>query len=105
MSGWQEMRQKQSVLILDRLGTFLREQQAEALPKSQFGKAVVYSLNHWPELRQFTENGILEIDNTSERTLWLCAIGRKNCLFVGSDRGGNTAAICFSMLANAKRYK
>jgi transposase len=98
-------RQKRSVPILDRLETFLREQQAEALPKSQFGKAIAYALNHWLELRRFTENGVLEIDNnTSERTLRLCAIGRKNWMFVGSDRGGETAAICFSILANAKRY-
>jgi hypothetical protein len=26
-------------------------------------------------------------------------------LFVGSDRGGETAAICFTILANAKRYQ
>jgi len=84
----------------------LREQQADALPKSQFGKAIGYALNHWPELRRFTENGVLEIDNNiSERTLRLCAIGRKNWMFVGSDRGGETAAICFSILANAKRYR
>jgi transposase len=99
-------RQKRSVPILDRLETFLREQQAEALPKSQFGKAIGYALNHWPELRRFAENGVLEIDNnTSERTLRLCAIGRKNWMFVGSDRGGETAAICFSILANAKRCR
>jgi transposase len=99
-------RQKRSVPILDRLEKFLREQRADALPKSQYGKAIGYALNHWPELRRFTENGILEIDNnTSERTLRLCAIGRKNWMFVGSDRGGETAAICFSILANAKRYR
>jgi transposase len=33
-----------------------------------------------------------------------CAIGRKNWLFVGSDRGGATAATCFSILAGAKRH-
>jgi len=99
-------RQQRSVPILDRLEPFLREQQADALPKSQFGKAIAYALNHWPELRRFTENGVLEIDNNiSERTLRLCAIGRKNWMFVGSDRGGETAAICFSILANAKRYR
>jgi len=98
-------RQKRSVPILDRLEKFLREQQPGALPRSQYGKAIAYALNHWPELRRFTENGILEIDNnTSERTLRLCAIGRKNWMFLGSDRGGETAAICFSILANAKRY-
>jgi transposase len=98
-------RQDRSVPILNRLEAFLREQKDVALPKSQYGKAIAYALNHWPELRRFTENGVLEIDNNiSERTLRLCAIGRKNWMFLGSDRGGETAAICFSILANAKRY-
>ena len=30
---------------------------------------------------------------------------RKNWLFVGSDQGGETAAICFSILAGAKRHR
>jgi transposase len=98
-------RQQHSLPILNRLEVFLREQRADALPKSQYGKAIAYALNHWDELRRFTQNGILEIDNnTSERTLRPCAIGRKNWMFVGSDRGGETAAICLSVLANAKRY-
>jgi transposase len=98
-------RQERSVPILDRLEAFLREQHDLALPKSQYGKAIGYALNHWKELRRFTESGVLEIDNNvSERTLRICAIGRKNWIFLGSDRGGETAAVCFSILANAKRY-
>ena len=41
---------------------------------------------------------------SSERTLRPCAIGRKNWMFLGSDRGGETAAIIMSILANAKRH-
>jgi len=100
------VRQKRSEPILDRLETFLREQRGEALPKSQYGKAIAYTLNHWPELRRFTESGILEIDNNiAERALRLCAIGRKNWMFLGSDKGGETAATCFSILAGAKRHR
>jgi transposase len=99
-------RQQRSVPILDRLEAFLRAQRELALPKSQYGKAVGYALNHWEQLHRFTENGMLEIDNNiSERTLRICAIGRKNWVFLGSDRGGQTAAICFSVLANAKRHR
>jgi transposase len=100
-----DARQKRSVPILDRLEVYLCQQQKDALPKSKYGQAIGYALNHWSELRQFTANGVLEIDNNiSERTLRLCAIGRKNWMFLGSDRGGEAAAICFSILANAKRY-
>ncbi len=100
------VRQERSVPILDRLGAFLREQRGGALPKSQYGKAIAYCLNHWPELRRFTESGILEIDNNiAERALRLCAIGRKNWMFLGSDKGGETAATCYSILAGAKRHR
>jgi transposase len=44
-------------------------------------------------------------NNTVERTLRICAISRKNWLSVGSDQGGETAAICFSILAGAKRHR
>jgi hypothetical protein len=72
----------------------------------QYGQAIGYALNHRDELRRFTDDGRLEIDNnTAERTLRLCAISRKNWLFVGSDQGGKTAAICFSILAGAKRHR
>jgi transposase len=56
-------------------------------------------------LLRYTTDGALEIDNNrSERTLRPCAIGRKNWMFFGSDRGGETAAICMSVLASAKRH-
>jgi transposase len=100
------VRQERSVPVLDRLEAFLREQRGGALPKSQYGQAINYVLNHRDELRRFTEDGRLEIDNnTVERTLRLCAISRKNWLFVGSDWGGETAAIGFSILAGAKRHR
>jgi transposase len=100
------VRQERSVPVLGRVQTFLCDQRDGALPKSQYGKALGYALNHWDKLCRFTEDGRLEIDNnTSERTLRLCAIGRKNWMFVGSDRGGESAAICFSVLAGAKRHR
>jgi transposase len=101
-----EARQERSVPILNRLETYLREQQPLALPKSQFGQAIGYALNQWEALLRYAGDGRLEIDNNApERTLRLCAIGRKNWLFFGSDRGGETAAILYSVLASAKRHR
>ena len=86
--------------VLQRIEKYLCEQRGGALPKSQYGQAIAYALNHWEELLRYTEDGRLEIDNNfTERTLRLCTISRKNWLFVGSDQGGETAAICFSILA------
>src|SRR6478735_240094 len=98
-------RQERSLPVLKRLGDYFREQQALALPKSQFGKAINYALNQWEALLLYASDGRLEIDNnSSERTLRPCAIGRKNWMFFGSDRGGETAAIIMSILASARRH-
>ena len=70
-------RQERSLPVLTRLGEYLREQQGRALPKSQFGKAINYAWNQWEALLLYANDGRLEIDNnSSERTLRPCAIGR-----------------------------
>src|SRR5262249_40891182 len=96
---------ERSLPVLRRLGEYLREQQGRALPRSQFGKAINYALNQWEALLLYASDARLEIDNNSaERTLRPCAIGRKNWMFFGSDRGGETAAILMSVLAGARRH-
>jgi transposase len=98
-------RQARSVPVLARLEKFLRDQKETALPQSKFGQAIGYALNRWEALLRYTTDGALEIDNNrSERTLRPVAIGRKNWMFFGSDRGGETAAICMSVLASAKQH-
>ena len=98
-------RQARSVPVLARLETFLREQKDTALPQSKFAQAIGYALNRWEELLRYTTDGALEIDNNrSERTLRRVAVGRKNWMFFGSDRGGETAAVVMSVLASAKRH-
>jgi transposase len=41
-------------------------------------------------------------NNIGERTLRLCAIGRKNWLFLGKNPGGRIAAMLLSSIASAK---
>ena len=73
------------------------------LPKSPVGQAIHYVLPRWEGLTRYCEDGALAIDNNlAERTLRPCAIGRKNWLFLGNDRGGRTAAILFSIMASCK---
>jgi hypothetical protein len=48
----------------------------------------------------------LNIDNNVlERSLRAHAIGRKNYLFVVSDRGGRTAATFYRLVASCKRHR
>jgi DNA invertase Pin-like site-specific DNA recombinase len=100
------VRRQRSVPILTRLERFLRQQQSDALPRSQYGKAINYALNQWDALCRYPEDGRLEIDNNpSERAIRPCKIGAKNWLFLGSDRAGEAAAICMSIMTSAKRHQ
>ena len=58
-----------------------------------------YTLSNWAALTRYPDNGILQIDNNlCERAMRPIAIGRKNWLFAGSERGGRAAAIAYSLI-------
>ncbi len=98
-------RQEKSVPLLTSMCQWLKEQQTLALPKSPIGQAIGYALNHWPALVRYTERGFLAIDNNwAEREMKRIAIGRKNWMFLGSDQGGHTAAVLFSLVSSSQRH-
>lgn len=90
--------------ILDKFKTWLDKQVEQALPKSPIYAALRYTLNQWDALCRYVEDGRLAIDNNAaERSLRGVAIGRKNWLFCGSEEGGRTAAVMFTLIASAVR--
>jgi len=104
------LRQEKSVPLLEQFKSWLESQQAQAggpvLPKSPMGQAIGYVFNQWEALKVYTTDGDLNIDNNaSENALRRVALGRKNWLFCGSDNGGNTAAVLFSLIATCGRHK
>jgi hypothetical protein len=61
-------------------------------------------LNQWDALGVYATQGFLAIDNNAaERALKRVAIGRKNWLFAGNDRAGQTTAALYSLIASAER--
>ena len=97
-------RQQKSVPILNAFREWLGRQQA--LPESPFGKAINYTLNHWEALCLFTADGDIPLDNNrTEHALRQQVIGRLNWLFVGSERGGDTAAVLYTLVATCKRLR
>jgi transposase len=71
--------------------------------KSEIAAAIGYTLARWPALVCYCDDGRIEIDNNAaERALRAVALGRKNYLFAGSDRGGDRAAAIYSLLGSAK---
>jgi transposase len=100
------LRQEQSRPKLAEFSTWLQEQARIVLPKSPMGQAIAYAQRQWPALVRFTEHGFLNIDNNaSERALRAVAVGRKNWLFAGSDAGGRTAAILYTMTQTCKQHR
>lgn len=98
-------RQERSRPLLESWHERLRVLHETLLPKNPMAEAVNYSLNQWPELTLFLEDGVVPIDNNaSEREMKRIVLNRKNSLFVGNARGGRTAAILSSFTATCRRH-
>ena len=71
--------------------------------KTPTAGAIKYVLNRWPAFNTYLEAPHLKPDNNAaERALRKAALGRKNYLFVGNERGGAAAAIYYSLIETAK---
>jgi transposase len=99
------LRQDKAKPLLEELKETFIACQRDVLPKSPLGQAANYALSNWAALVRYTADGDLAIDNNpAEQAIRAIALGRKNWLFLGSDRGGHAAAIHFSLIASARRH-
>ena len=98
-----EIRQTRARPLLESLHEWLGSCLTKLSQKSDTTAAVKYALGRWEALTRYAEDGALEIDNNAaERALRAVALGRKNYLFAGSDRGGERAATLYSLIGSAK---
>jgi len=98
-----EIRNTRSRPLLESLKQWLDETLVKLSKKSDTAMAVRYALGRWESLLRYCDDGHLEIDNNAaERALRAVALGRKNYLFAGSDRGGESAAAIYSLIGTAK---
>jgi len=104
-SAVHDLRQQRSRPVLKNIRELIEAQQK--LPRSLEGKmhkALRYLVNQWDALIAFLEDGRVPIHNNScERAIRPVAIGRKNWLFAGSERGGEAAAIVYSLVESCRR--
>jgi transposase len=104
------LRQAESRPILDLLHQRLSVWKLQLLPKHPMSDAIGYTLRQWKELNVFVtdgpNNGAVPIDNNiSEREMKRIVLNRKNSLFVGNERGGETAAILASLTSTCRRHE
>jgi transposase len=89
--------------LLEEYKTWLDKSILQVPPKLALGKALAYSLNQWPKLTRYLEDGHLNIDNNrAERAIKPFVIGRKNWLFSNTVSGANASSILYSIVETAK---
>jgi len=97
------LRQEYAKPIFDDLEAWLREQLNKISGKTPLAKAIRYALTRLPKARPYLDHGFLELDNnTAERAVRPVTLGRKNYLFMGSEAGGKSAAIAYTLIETCK---
>ena len=89
-------------LVAD-LHAWMLETRARLSRHNDVAKALDYVLTRWMAFTRFLVDGrICLTNNAAERALRGVALGRKAWLFAGSDRGGERAAMMYSLIITAK---
>jgi len=98
-----QTRQLKSLPIMKSLKARLLDLKGDISTQSALAKAINYTLTHWTGLTAFLDDGTIEVDsNIVERSMKSVALTRKNSMFVGNARGGETFAILASLINSAK---
>jgi transposase len=99
------LREAHSAGVLEQLHHRLLDWKQQLLPKHPMAEAIGYVLNQWGPLTAFLSDGAIPIhNNLAEQQMKRIALGRKNYLFVGNERGGRTAAILSSITSTCRRH-
>jgi len=96
-----ELRKKRANRVMDRF--FEKVKAAVLLPKSPLGKALTYSRNQELELRRYVDELRFSPDNNfAEQVLRPLCVGKRNYMFLGSECGGKTAAILYTLIGSCR---
>lgn len=97
------VRQELSAPLMADLHAWLTAQLAQLSRSHDLAKAINYMLRRWGAFTRFLEDGrICLTNNAAERALRCVPLGRKAWLFCGSDRGGQRAAVLYSLIQTAR---
>lgn len=98
-----QLRQTESLPVLDKLRNWLDKTLPKVLPKGALGKALSYLRKNWEKLCIYVEDGRLSIDNNdAENAIRPFVIGRKNWLFSDTPKGAKASAALYSLIETAK---
>jgi len=98
-----QLRQEKARPIIEAFKDWLEKTLLGTPPQSPLAKAIQYTLNQWDTLPTYLTSGELMIDNNAvENAIRPFALGRKNWLFLGNERGAVAAANIYSLIMSAK---
>ena len=101
--GCKQVRLEKSKPVLGKLKTFLAQNISLIPPQNAIGKAISYTINIWPNLERYLDDGRYDIDNNIiENKTHPPALGRKNYLFADSHKAAQRAAMMYSFFATCK---
>jgi transposase len=96
-------RREHSAPLMNDLHSWLQAQFAKLSRSHDLAKACQYMLRRWPAFTRFLDDGrVCLSNNAAERALRCVPLGRKAWLFCGSDRGGDRAAVLYTLIQTAR---
>ena len=98
-------RQEVSLPIVDDMYRWIHEMHSSAVPNTPLYKATHYAVNQEKAWRRCFTDGRFEIDNGEvERQIRRIAVGRKNYLFAGSDKGAARLAVGYTVFGSCRMH-
>jgi transposase len=89
--------------LVNDLISWMKQERAKLSRHNDVAKAMDYMLRRIDAFTRFLEDGrICLTNNAAERAMRGIALGRKSWLFAGSDRGGERAAVMFTLIQSCK---
>ena len=102
-AGRLAIRRQRIAPLVDDLHQWMRSERARLSRHADVAKAMDYMLKRWAAFTRFLDDGrICLTNNAAERALRGIALGRKAWLFAGSDRGGERAALMYTLIQTAR---
>lgn len=96
-------RRERLVPLVAELETWMRAERARLSRHADVAKAMDYMLKRWAAFERVVHDGrICLSNNAAERALRGIALGRKAWLFAGSERGGERAAVMYTLIQTAR---
>jgi transposase len=97
------VRAERSAPLVAELEAWMRVERARLSRHAPVAKAMDYLLKRWDGFVRFLEDGrICLTNNAAERAMRGVALGRRSWLFAGSDRGGERAAVMFTLITSCR---